>query len=213
MMGQIYKNFIYVPIPKNGSTTFTNFLADHGWKTIELLDFGDELSQYKLWGHITDPHTRHTRGIEEFLRDTNSDAIDDPLIQKICAGSMLDIHSCSIWILTRDIAKYPIHWIPLDAEITKWNQYPDPIEILNGNDLTNDFFNENNIDLFITDKDNKHITSSRKYDGLRNMICEVKQKYVQESLHLAKWYLEPDLILYSSALDYYRNKYSNETNF
>jgi hypothetical protein len=40
------------------------------------------------------------------------------------------------------------------------------------------------------------------------MICEVKQKYVQESLHLAKWYLEPDLILYSSALDYYRNKYT-----
>ena len=214
MLGCIYKNFIYIPIPKNGSTTFINFLTKRGWETVELLDLGNDLSQYKLWGHITDPNKRHTRGIEEFLRGNKSpDAINDPLMQKICASSMLDIHSCSIWILTRDIAQYPIHWIPLDADIVKWNQYPEPIKTLSGNDLTNDFFRENNLDLFITDNDNTHITSSTvKSDGLRDKIDQVKQRYSEETLHCIKWYLEPDLVLYSNTLNYYRNKYLNETN-
>ena len=211
MQGLIYKNFIYLPIFKNGSTTFIDFLTGHGWERVELLDFNRNLSQYKLWGHITDPNARHTRGIEEFLRVNNrSDAISDPLIQKICASTMLDMHTCSIWISIREIAQYPIHWIPLDAKIVKWNQYPEPNKMLNGNDLTNDFFRENNLDLFITENDNKNVT--RTSDGLREAIEHIKQNYKQETHFCNKWYLEPDLILYSKTLDHYRKKYMNETN-
>ncbi len=214
MIGVRYKNFIYVPIPKNGSSTFISFLTSHGWEEVEYLDFSDDLSQYKLWGHITDPNTRHTRGIEQFLRFNNrTNAIHDPLIQKLCAGSAFDVHSCGIWMLTRTISKYPIHWIPLDAKITKWNQYPTPIEVLNGNDLTNDFFRENNLDLFITDNDIKHVTPTiEKSDGLRDMIDQIKQKHVDENLHLTKWYLEPDNVLYNNTLKYYRDKYLNDPN-
>jgi hypothetical protein len=213
MKALIYKNFIYIPIYKNGSSTFRDFLVRHGWEQVQLLDFKNDLGQYKLWGHITDPVVRHTKGIVEFLTSSNRvDLLDDPLFQKLCALTILDHHTWSIWIMTKDIAQYPIHWIPLDAKITKWNQYPVPTEILNGNDLTNDFFRENNLDLVITDLDNVNQKSRRdEIVRLREIVDQIKSKHPEDNLRCMKNFLEPDLILYNNTLSYYRDKYLNAT--
>ena len=214
MRALIYKNFIYIPIAKNGSTTFIDFLTAHGWELIELLDFNDDLSQYKLWGHITDPVARHTKGVVEFLTlFKRVDLLDDPLFQKLCAGTILDTHSCSIWITTKDFVQYPIHWIPLDAKITKWESFPIPAKVLSGNDLTNDFFRENNLDLTITDS-YIHNQTSDKTNRLREIVDQIKRNHPEDTLQCIKHYLEPDMILYSKTLEYYRNKYllTNEHN-
>ena len=114
--------------------------------------------------------------------------------------------------MTKDIAQYPIHWIPLDAKITKWNQYPVPTEVLNGNDLTNDFFRENNLDLVITDLDNLNQKSRRdEIVRLREIVDQIKSKHPEDNLQCIKNFLEPDMILYNNTLSYYRDKYLNKT--
>jgi hypothetical protein len=175
MIGYHKGNFLYIIIPKNGSSTFKALLINDGWDEVNLITTDLDLSTLKLWGHICDLYKRHTKGLARYLLDNPTIDIDDENIAKILINGMFDIHTASIAVLLGPLLyQYPIQWIPLDAKIINYSM-PTPI-ILTGNNLTNDFFIMNGINIRVTDTD---ILNQVNGDELilRNKIDLIKKKF------------------------------------
>jgi len=60
MFGYTKENWLYLQIPKNGSSTFKTLLTNNGWKFVHYDDNLD-LTNLTIWAHITDPEKRHTK--------------------------------------------------------------------------------------------------------------------------------------------------------
>lgn len=175
MIGYHKGNFLYITIPKNGSSTFKTLLINDGWSEVNLLTTDLDLSTLKLWGHICDPYKRHTKGLARYLADNPTINIDDENIAKILINGMFDIHSASVAVLLGPLLyQYPIQWIPLDAKIINYSM-PTPT-IINGNDLTNDFFIRNGINIRVTDADILNHVNGHELI-LRNKIDLIKEKF------------------------------------
>jgi hypothetical protein len=205
MFGFVKDNFIYIKCAKNGCSTYTAFLVQHGWTEINLFENNLNLSDYIIWGHITDPHARHTKGVEKYLLDNPDIDIDNPKIGKMLVSGVFDEHTYSLSMMLSSVWNQPIFWIPLDVNIIKWNLHPVEPETLNGDDLTNDFFKEHNLNLKITIQDRKNIIGNTI---TRNKINALKEKYSSNYNKLIKNFLEPDLILYDKTVETFRNKYA-----
>ena len=212
MIGWYKDRFVYVRVPKNGSTTFRTLCARAGWQQINLIDPPVDLTQCILWAHITDPEQRHTKGLSTHLSD-NPDFLErflcDPVFQRMLVTGVFDPHTYSIHQTLGPLITLPIHWIPLDAKITRWNAYPKPPEILDGNALTNDFFREHGIDLHVTDADIQ-FAKSQDHAYTRQKIQEVKLLYHESYEQLVKHFLEPDMLLYNNTLAKFNQKYLNQ---
>jgi hypothetical protein len=146
-------NNAYIRIPKNGISTFSIFLNKHGYKEVNLFDIDIDFEKLNLWGHVTDPLVRHTKGVAEYLSVNPDVDYTDPVIGRMLVTGMFDSHTYSIHMMLGPLIKYPIRWIPLDEKITKFNQYPVPSQILNGNDLTNEYFIEQGLEFRISKSD------------------------------------------------------------
>ena len=165
--------------------TYSTFLANNGWQEINLFDNNLDLTQYKLWGHITDPQIRHTRGIAQYLKINPEIDINEPTIARMLVSGVFDEHTYSLNMMLGSVFYFPIYWIPLDAQITKWNAYPTEPTQLNGDDLTNDFFKENNVDLIITIHDRLNTSSSSEL-AIRQKIEDCKKIYHENYQKLFK---------------------------
>ena len=186
--------------------TYSTFLAKNGWQEINLFENNLDLSQYKLWGHITEPQTRHTRGLAQYLKNNPDINIDDANIARILISGVFDEHTYSLHMMLGFIFHLPIYWIPLDAQITKWNQYPvEPIQLV-GDDLTNNFFKENNLNLKITIDDRMNVSGSNDF-LIRQKIEEFKKLYNNNYQQLFKNFLEVDVLLYTNTLKKFQQKY------
>ncbi len=205
MFGFVKDNLIYIKCPRNGCTTHTTFLINNGWAEINLFENNLNLANYVLWGHITNPHARHTKGVSKYLIDNPDLDINNPIIGKMLVSGVFDEHTYSLSMMLSSIWHLPIHWIPLDVEITKWNRYPVEPEILVGDDLTNEFFKEHNLDLVITKNDRLNIGSNTVNSRLQ--IDNLKEKYVDNYNKLVKNFLEPDIILYNKTVEILKKKY------
>jgi len=210
MIGYIQDRFVYVRVPKNGSTTFRSLCERAGWKKFNLFDNDIDLSKCVLWGHITDPENRHTKGLSTHLAD-NPDFLErfmghDAVFQRMLVTGVFDPHTFSIHMTLGPLISLPIHWIPLDARVTKWNRYPTPPEVLDGNALTNDFFQEQGIDLHVTDADIAWI-KQQEHKPIREKITQVKQANAEPYKQLVKHFLEPDMMLYARVLQQFTHKY------
>lgn len=196
--------FVYIAIPKNGKMTFSGLLSRHGWETIDLFENNLDLSKCFLWGHLTEPNKRHTRGLEQYLRLNKDVDMHDPIVAKMLASGVFDEHCYSVHMLLAPILHHPIYWIPLDFPITNWTTG----NILNGNELTNDFFREHNLDIVVTDQD---IDNKTPKDRLlvQEAVAEIKKHYEHNYNSLVKNLLDPDIILYNSVVKNFRIKYGS----
>jgi hypothetical protein len=206
MIAFIRDNNVYIRIPKNGITTFISFLKKNGYQEINLFDCGLDISKLNIWGHITDPEVRHTKGVAEFLERNPEVNYQDPIIGKMLVTGMFDVHTYTIHMMLGPLIKYPINWIPLDANITKWNRYPTPPELLNGDDLTNIYFDDYGLGMKITESDHKNKGSKFNFE-LRDYITELKKHYNKEYQFLFKNVLEPDVMLYHNVLKKYNDRF------
>lgn len=210
MNGLIKDNFVYLITAKNGSTTYGDFLARHGWEYVMLTDesVNIDLSKCVLWGHITDPFKRHTKGIVEYLRLHPSLDLDNPAIAKLLVSGVYDCHTYTVSMIYAPIIHMDITWIPLDHGIV--NYHVDPSITMTGDDLTNDFFKEHNLDLQITAADHKwRLADSPTEQAMREKIDNLKELYSKDFLDLRGNIIEHDVILYNSAIEQTRKKYGS----
>jgi hypothetical protein len=204
MLGFVKDNFLYIKCPKNGCMTYSTFLESNGWNEINLFENDLDFDNLVIWGHLTEPHSRHTRGVEQYLKLNPDLDISNPSIAKMLVSGVFDEHTYSLHMMLGKIMQYPIHWIPLDTNIIKYNAYPTPCEELIGDDLTNDFFKEHNIELEINQSYRLNVSVDR---SLRIKIDHYKELYHDNYQKLVKNFLEPDLLLYNNVVNQYRKKY------
>ena len=204
MIGFVKDQHVYIKCPRNGCMTYSTFLARHGWTEVNLFENHLDLDSMILWGHITDPHQRHTRGVAKYLKDNTNIDINDLVIGQMLVSAVFDEHTYSLSMMLGTLWHLNIHWIPLDTEITQWHPYPTPQQKLSGDDLTNLWFLEQGIDLKITLQDRLNVSNAKP---LYKMINQYKEEYDVNYQKLVKNFLEPDLILYNRTVDYFRKKY------
>lgn len=140
------KKWCYIAIKKNCSMTFSTFLQQNGWTDVSMRD-AEELN-CRYFSHIQNPFERYYKGIAEILYK-QPDAQVHLMQNGLIPTMFLDDHVLPISVLTNDISRF-IHFIPMD-----YYKY-------SCNELTNDFFAENNIDLKIRNGDVKHVSSTKK---------------------------------------------------
>lgn len=184
--------------------TYSTFLERNGWKEVNLFENELNLGNLILWGHLTEPHYRHTRGVEQYLKLNPDIDINDPAIAKMLVSGVFDEHTYSLNMMLGKFMHYHINWIPLDITIIKYNAYPTPTEELNGDALTNQFFNFHNLDLTVTSTARLNVTHDR---SVRERIIKLKEIYYDDYQKLVKNFLEPDLLLYNNVVHHYRKKY------
>jgi hypothetical protein len=134
----------------------------------------------------------------------NSINVQEEKIEKLLVSGVFDEHTYSLSMMLGSLWHLPIHWIPLDATITKWNQFPEPPQELNGDDLTNLFFQSQEIDLKITLQDRLHVSTDFK---IRDYIKQLKEKYHTNYQKLVKNFLQQDLMLYAKTVNDLNKKY------
>ena len=211
MIGYHKGNFVYIPIQKNGSSTFSSLLNQHGWGEIDLTTTELDLNTVRLWGHITHPMKRHTKGLAEFISINPDINFNDPVMAKILVNGIFDSHTSSISMLLQSIFYLPIYWIPLDATIVNFASRLPPFN-MNGNDLTNDFFKENGIDIQVSDSDILNKSSDNNYE-LRYQIDELKKTFHSESEFVKlngesiAAAFNQDMLLYFEVVNRFNNKY------
>lgn len=199
MYGLVWGKFLYLQCPKNGLVTYSTLLQDNGWEQVNLFENNLSLDQYVIWGHITNPEQRHTRGVVQYLLNNPALTIESPMVAKMLVSGVFDEHTYSLSMMLNKLLAYPIHWIPLDAGINQ----------LNGDDLTNEFFKQQAIPLQVTLEDRKNMSNSTA-KALQSKVNECKIKYNDNYQKLVRNFLEPDIILYNQTVEKFRNKYSNE---
>ena len=207
MISWIRGNNVYISIPKNGISTFSKFLKNHGYQEVNLFDIDIDFEKLNLWGHITDPLVRHTKGVAEYINWNPDVDYTNPVIGRMLVSGMFDCHTYTIHMMLGHLINYPINWIPLDEKITKFNQYPVPSQILNGDDLTNAYFEQQGLEFRVSRLD--HMNTANDDDlKLRAEVDKLKEIYPEEYKGVVKNVLEADLLLYHKTLTDYREKYS-----
>ena len=206
MIGFIKDNFIYIKCPKNGCMTYSTLLKKHGWQEINFFENDLDYSKFVLWGHLTEPNVRHTNGLVQYLKLNPDINIDDQTVAKMLISGVFDEHTYSLNMMLGALFSLPIHWIPLDVSIMDYRNVDN--KVYNGDDLTNEFFKENNIDITISIKDRLNVSNS--YDAmLKDQVREYKQVFDENYQKILKNFLEPDILLYTRTLKKYRIRYGS----
>jgi hypothetical protein len=211
MIGYSKDNFLYVCIFKNAYSTFSNLLKNNGWEYVDLQTTQIDLTKFKIWGHISHPIHRHTRGVAEFLHRNLEIDLDNDVLAKIIVFSMYDYHTSTINILLKNIGMDPnsVYWIPLDAGIDDYRT-KGIIKPMTGNDLTNDFFSEHGIGLQVRDIDIKYETvKGSSKSKLQEKVAELKDKFKSQLIELPyQSLIEQDDEIYKKTVDFFTKKYN-----
>jgi len=193
MFGYTYKNFVYVMTPKNGCLSHGNFLRDAGWTYTNLFSKDLDLDNSILFGHISEPNARHTRGLAQYLIVIEqTDLINSPLARLLVSG-VFDEHCYSINMMIPHLIDR-VHWIPLDY---KWRHF-------NGDFLTNRFFKQNGLDLHYSGENRINVADARK-KLMYARIAQLKDRYNVDYQKLVKNFLEIDIKYHTNAIDYYNH--------
>jgi hypothetical protein len=145
-----------------------------------------------IWGHITDPNIRHTKGVEQYLRLNPDIDIDNEQIAKLLTSVVVDVHTYSLHMIFQSIiGVYPIHWIPLD--------YIGAGQYKSGDDLTNLFFKINNLPIKVDITDRLHVSETFNIE-LQEKISQLKLKYLANYHVLEHNFLKHDIMLYNKVL-------------
>lgn len=210
MIGFVKDHFVYIKCPKNGCMTYSGLLQRHGWQQINLFESHLDYSQYLLWGHLTEPNQRHTKGLLQYLRFNLDLDINDDKIAKMLISGVFDEHTYSLNMMLGPLFSLPIYWIPLDTEIKNYN-HPNSRNTLvtcNGDDLTNDFFKEQGINITVTLADRLNVSTAEE-NFKRVQINRYKELYNTNYQKIVKNFLEPDILVYNKTVKNFRMKYGS----
>jgi hypothetical protein len=182
----------------------------HKWDKVNLVHDKIDLDCVKIWAHISNPETRHTKGLSTYLMPHNDIDFRSPVIGKLLVRGVFDEHTYSIHMLLAHHLHRPIHWIPIDQEFIEWNRHPSVRKTLNGDDLTNMFFADNGLDIAITPGTRSNRAKQEELE-IREQITHWKQVYNEEYQKLIANFLDADIALYTKVVENYRAKFSNTT--
>lgn len=210
MHGYLNGDFLYIAVPKNGSTSYSKLLEQHNWTKVDLLRDDIDFDRVKIWAHITDPNDRHTRGLSEYLLDNQDIDYKSPIVGKLLVSGVFDEHHYSVHMLMSPFMNRTIHWIPIDHEFVDWRVHPSQRQPINGNDLTNMFFAEHGIDIVVP-KNYRLYQATQAHQEIRNHIVIWKETYKRNFQKIMTHFLDADVLLYNSVLDQYRKKFENTT--
>ena len=188
-----HKNFAYIKVPKNGCSSYSSFLDSNGWVETDLFYNDLDLDNTIFFGHITDPNTRHTKGLAQYLINTNQVSLLDNKLSHLLVSGVFDEHCYSIHMMIPHLVNR-VHWIPLDYS---WRHF-------DGNYLTNYFFKKNGLDLQYNDTNRANVAGPDKKE-LYSRINLLKEQHNQDYQKLVKNFLEPDIKLHSHAVDVYNH--------
>ena len=175
---------VYLPVPKNASTTYVGLLREQGWNDgeIENIDITDKI----LFGHIQDPQTRHTKGLAEFLFRSDIKKLDiDEKYHSILITSTPDVHTLPISVLYRNYYRKAT-WLPIDSNI-------------NSNMITSVFLIKNDINLKIPLDFVKH-KSSKEFKLMVEKINQIKKDNADYE-RFVNFTLSEDIKLYMDSID------------
>lgn len=202
----VWDKFVYIKCPKNGCMTYSTLLQKHGWTSFNLFENKLNLHNYTIWGHLTNPEQRHTKGLNQYLINNPEIKLDES-IGKILVSGVFDEHTYSLSMMMGQLFHHSINWIPLDIIITNWLD-PENIHDMDGDTLTNNFFKEHNIKIQVTANDRLNVASANEF-VIRQQLTEYKIKYNNQYQKLVKNFLEPDIILYNQTFEKFRKKYGS----
>jgi hypothetical protein len=186
--------------------TYSKLLGQHGWSHINLFESDLNFEEYFIWGHLTNPENRHTKGLTQYLKLNPGLSIDTHSISKLLVSAVFDEHTYSLNMMLGKLMHLPIHWIPLDAKITDWLNVPH--KELSGDDLTNEFFKEHNLDITVRKEDRQNVSNDKDL-SVQQRIKEYKIMYNENYQKLVKNFLEPDIILYNTVVKKFERKYGS----
>jgi hypothetical protein len=177
-------NVVYLPVPKNASTMYVNLFFNNGWKKdeIENVDTKDKI----LFGHIQNPHIRHTKGLTEFLQKNKIYNLDiESKYHNILVSSLPDIHTYPITTIYKKYYECAT-WIPIDSKIPS-------------NLLTSAFLQKNGINLKIPVEMKKHVTLSKRF---KIMVEEINRVKIDNLVYkeFEEQILKKDMELYNNSL-------------
>lgn len=210
MHGYLKGDFLYIAVPKNGSTTYSTLLESHGWTRVNLHRDDIDFDSVKIWAHISNPDDRHTRGLSEYLIDNQDIDFRSPTVGKLLVSGLFDEHAYSLHMLMAPFMRWPIHWIPIDHEFVDWRVHPSVRQPINGNDLTNMFFAEHGIDITVP-RNYQLYKATNLHREIREQISIWKKTHKRNHQKLLSHFLNSDIVLYDSVLDQYREKFKNTT--
>lgn len=202
MLGFVKDNFLYIKAPKNGCMTYSSMLRNNGWEQINLLENDLDFHSLKIWGHLTNPENRHTKGVEQYLRANPDIDFERTDISKLLVSAVFDEHTYSLSMMLGPIFSFPIYWIPLDVDILNYRSG----KKMTGDDLTSDFFKENGIDIDIRQYPRLNIANAKSI-SIRQKIKNYKNTYIENYNSLVRNFLEPDILLYNKTVEKFRKKY------
>jgi hypothetical protein len=208
MFCYVKDQFCYLEVHKNASQTHGKLLSDHGWQRRDVFAKDLDLKNMVLWGHISDPEARHTKGIVQYLIKKPDINYHDPSIAKLLVTGVFDTHTYSISMMLGPFWSYPIHWIPLDFTFT--DHTTQTFEHLrkkySSNELTQMWLDENDIDI---NMDNAVwlTRSGAQEKQMRDTINSYKFQYCHEYKQLVANFLSWDIVQYRKTLDEYAKKF------
>jgi len=121
-----YADYCYIPIEKNASSTHKSFFKGAGWNKQPL----DDVKRYnKFFSHIQDPKTRFIKAIAELNWSHKTEIGSNDFHKRI-----FDWHMLPVCAYTQGLH---VDWIIMDHPTKSCNE------------LTNAYFERNNLDLII----------------------------------------------------------------
>jgi len=211
--GFVYKDLVFLPIPKCACIYYTTIFTQLGWQKVSLQDI--DIKSMKLFGAVMHPFTRFLKGITEWVLrsysnnlvmslenpwhivnlQTNwdklfSDLDSPPLKNLIKSVNVGDAHSMPYSTMFGDLVNI-VHWIPMDT--------------MSDNDVKINmmkFFklNGHNIELPLNDA-RIHQSSTRQLELFKKIKYEFTENHTQ-NFHFYKLF-GPDLNLYYNLLKQY----------
>ena len=197
-----FKNYVWLSVAKNASTSFEYFFTENGWNKQPLLDT-EINSGTKIFGHIADPDKRHTKGLVTYLTITKqTHLLDDPVYQSMLLSSTFDTHTYSITSMIPHLLDR-VHWIPLDIQGEIHGKKYD------GHHATNLYFLRENLGItFSPDLRMNSLTSNQASPEdyfLRAKVNRLKEQYAAQFSNLTSNILENDIKMYRAAHQWYTN--------
>jgi len=184
-------NLVYLPVPKNASTMFIHTFEADGWSRTKIEDIHNDVS---FFGHVQDPHVRHTKGVIEFL--SMQGILDDVDLEKfalLLTHGIYDVHTYPISMLYPNLYE-KAHWIPLDLHKDRFD----------ANILTSYFLQKNGMKLKISKNQVIHPSPAREKEAC-NRLAEIKTGHPRWFDELTFWFLSDDIRIHSDSIQHYNS--------
>jgi hypothetical protein len=155
-------NLVYIAISKHAITFHRELFTELGWTSIafETIDWNNDI----VFAHILNPFDKHLKATAEAIyRNGFEKLLNDPILSKLLAWSILDYHSLPVVATLGEEICNKIDWIPLDG-------------VIESNILTTKFLEYHGIDIDLTNRVKRNKSNSVK-DGYIDIIKDCINKH------------------------------------